>query len=76
VVTASDDKGKLVIQSRACINCHTFFGNGAYYGPISPKLGSTRIGKPGRYRRIDTGRRDGDVSDRSSKLSDLDAHNA
>ena len=27
------DKGKLVIQSRACINCHTFFGNGAYYGP-------------------------------------------
>ncbi len=27
------DKGKLVIQSRNCINCHTFFGNGAYYGP-------------------------------------------
>jgi len=27
------DKGKIVIQSRACINCHTFFGNGAYYGP-------------------------------------------
>jgi nitric oxide reductase subunit C len=27
------DKGKLVIQSRACINCHTFFGNGAYYAP-------------------------------------------
>jgi nitric oxide reductase subunit C len=27
------DKGKLVIQSRACMNCHTFFGNGAYYGP-------------------------------------------
>jgi nitric oxide reductase subunit C len=26
------DKGKLVIQSRACMNCHTF-GNGAYYGP-------------------------------------------
>lgn len=26
-------KGKLVIQSRSCINCHTFFGNGAYYGP-------------------------------------------
>jgi nitric oxide reductase subunit C len=25
--------GKLVIQSRACIDCHTFFGNGAYYGP-------------------------------------------
>ncbi|HEY7300564.1 MAG TPA: hypothetical protein VH684_21920 [Xanthobacteraceae bacterium] len=23
----------LIIQSRACINCHTFFGNGAYYGP-------------------------------------------
>ncbi len=27
------DLGKLVIQSRACIDCHTFFGNGAYYGP-------------------------------------------
>jgi nitric oxide reductase subunit C len=26
-------KGKLVIQSRACMNCHTFFGNGAYYAP-------------------------------------------
>lgn len=25
--------GKLVIQSRNCMNCHTFFGNGAYYGP-------------------------------------------
>lgn len=27
------EKAKLVIQSRNCINCHTFFGNGAYYGP-------------------------------------------
>lgn len=27
------DQGKLVIQSRACMDCHTFFGNGAYYGP-------------------------------------------
>jgi nitric oxide reductase subunit C len=26
-------KGKLVIQSRACIDCHTFFGIGAYYAP-------------------------------------------
>jgi nitric oxide reductase subunit C len=26
-------RGKMVIQSRACIDCHTFFGNGAYYGP-------------------------------------------
>ena len=26
-------KGKMVIQSRACMDCHTFFGNGAYYGP-------------------------------------------
>ena len=25
--------GKLVIQSRACMNCHTFMGNGAYYAP-------------------------------------------
>ena len=27
------EQGKLVIQSRACIDCHTFFGNGAYYAP-------------------------------------------
>ena len=27
------DKGKLVIQSRACLDCHTIYGNGAYYGP-------------------------------------------
>jgi nitric oxide reductase subunit C len=26
-------KGKLVIQSRACMDCHTFLGNGAYYAP-------------------------------------------
>jgi nitric oxide reductase subunit C len=26
-------QGKLVIQSRACMDCHTFFGNGAYYAP-------------------------------------------
>ncbi len=26
-------KGKLVIQSRACMDCHTFFGIGAYYAP-------------------------------------------
>jgi nitric oxide reductase subunit C len=26
-------KGKLVIQSRACMDCHTFFGNGAYFAP-------------------------------------------
>jgi nitric oxide reductase subunit C len=31
--TALIDKGKLVIQSRACIGCHTFFGNGGYYAP-------------------------------------------
>lgn len=31
--TALIDRGKLVIQSRACMDCHTFFGNGAYYGP-------------------------------------------
>ena len=24
-------KGKLVIQTRNCMNCHTIFGNGAYY---------------------------------------------
>jgi len=27
------EQGKLVIQSRACMDCHTFFGNGAYYAP-------------------------------------------
>lgn len=27
------DKGKLAIQSRACMDCHTFFGNGSYYAP-------------------------------------------
>jgi nitric oxide reductase subunit C len=26
-------QGKMVIQSRACMDCHTFFGNGAYYAP-------------------------------------------
>lgn len=26
-------KGKLVIQSRACMDCHTFYGNGAYFAP-------------------------------------------
>lgn len=25
--------GKLVVQSRNCINCHTLLGNGAYYAP-------------------------------------------
>jgi nitric oxide reductase subunit C len=27
------ERGKLVIQSRACMDCHTFMGNGAYYAP-------------------------------------------
>lgn len=27
------DRGKLVIQTRACMDCHTFYGNGAYYAP-------------------------------------------
>ncbi len=31
--TALIGKGKMVIQSRACMDCHTFFGNGAYYAP-------------------------------------------
>ena len=40
-------KGKRVIQSRACMACHTFFGNGAYYGPdltkawLDPAWGAT-----------------------------------
>jgi nitric oxide reductase subunit C len=42
------DKGKMVIQSRACIDCHTFFGNGAYYARTSPRLGSIPIGRRGR----------------------------
>ena len=41
-------KGKLVIQSRACIDCHTFFGNGAYYGPdLTKSVGRTNGGEPG-----------------------------
>ncbi len=31
--TALVAEGKMVIQSRACMDCHTFFGNGAYYAP-------------------------------------------
>ena len=31
--TALMRTGKLVIQSRACMDCHTIFGNGAYYAP-------------------------------------------
>ncbi|MGH8280056.1 MAG: c-type cytochrome [Gammaproteobacteria bacterium] len=31
--TALMNRAKLVIQSRNCMNCHTFFGNGAYYAP-------------------------------------------
>jgi nitric oxide reductase subunit C len=31
--TALMESGKLVIQSRACMDCHTIFGNGAYYAP-------------------------------------------
>ena len=31
--TALLHQGKLVIQSRACMDCHTFFGNGAYFAP-------------------------------------------
>jgi nitric oxide reductase subunit C len=27
------EHGKMVMQSRACIDCHTFFGNGAHYAP-------------------------------------------
>jgi len=27
------ERGKMVIQSRNCMNCHTIFGNGAYYAP-------------------------------------------
>ncbi len=27
------NKGKLVIQSRNCMDCHTLLGNGAYYAP-------------------------------------------
>ena len=27
------NKGKLTIQSKACMDCHTLLGNGAYYAP-------------------------------------------
>jgi len=26
-------KGKLTVQAKNCMNCHTLFGNGAYYAP-------------------------------------------
>ncbi|TAM91550.1 cytochrome c [bacterium] len=31
--TALIHEGKLVIQSRACLECHSVFGTGAYYAP-------------------------------------------
>lgn len=36
--------GKLVIQSRNCLNCHTFFGKGAYFAPTTraPEAGMRR----------------------------------
>ncbi len=27
------DRGKLTVQARNCMNCHTLLGNGAYYAP-------------------------------------------
>jgi len=27
------DKGKMTVQARNCMNCHTLLGNGAYYAP-------------------------------------------
>lgn len=27
------DKGKLTVQAKNCMNCHTILGNGAYYAP-------------------------------------------
>ena len=51
--TALIDRGKMVIQSRACIDCHTFSTTAPITAPISPKLGSIqhgRLGKPLRTR--------------------------
>ena len=31
--TSMMERGKLVIQTRACMDCHTFYGNGAYFAP-------------------------------------------
>lgn len=42
-------KGKLTIQGKNCINCHTILGNGAYYAPdltkawLDPSWGSESI---------------------------------
>lgn len=42
-------KGKLVIQGRNCMNCHTLLGNGAYYAPdltkawLDPAWGAATI---------------------------------
>lgn len=44
VATALVEKGKLVIQSRACIDCHTFFGIGHHYFWIGRRsLGRTIV---------------------------------
>src|SRR5215472_11733180 len=37
------DRGKMVIQSRACIDCHTFFGNGAHYGRANARRGHGEV---------------------------------
>lgn len=43
------DKGKLTIQAKNCMNCHTLLGNGAYYAPdltkawLDPAWGSESI---------------------------------
>jgi nitric oxide reductase subunit C len=39
--TAMMDRGKLVIQTRACMDCHTFYGNG---GAVSLTLNFLRFG--------------------------------
>ena len=46
------DLGKLTVQAKNCINCHTILGNGAYYAPdltkawLDPAWGAESVREP------------------------------
>ena len=42
------DLGKLTVQAKNCMNCHTLLGNGACYAPTSPRRRWTRAGATSR----------------------------
>src|SRR5438874_6511945 len=70
------DKGKMVIQSRACMNCHTFFGNGAYFCPRSCQgLARSCMGNlAGHHGRRNARKGDGEVPHGAREISHLDPH--